>query len=275
LLDDNANDYALLKVLTGLDPDNLRTLRSEADVKQFVNDRKNANNLKALIPYRNFADVVSAFNSVRSPAMGTREDVLIVGHGSSTAVWTEPSHGGRVSNFQNLANWVEDVAPKDWQGKVTFLTCNSAWDDGEGGSNVVKKLLEAFAYRYNVTGQPGFAYGMGPDRPLQVLREEVDPLYHGDEYDAELAAFLKYIADQEPDAANLIGHPAHQVDAQEVWRLFVAKMKEIQNRLDQIVRGNPANDILEKARSLKNDHTFKQAIDDQFKLFDAFDLWQR
>lgn len=290
LLDVNENDYALHKVLTGLEPNKLETLRDTEDVKWFGEERKKDPSRRAMVPYKNMETVSKFINSRKSllsskykdeaPTVSPVEDIHVVGHGRDDRVWTSPQHGGEVTDFSNLGKWLRWVTPKDWTGTTRLLTCNSE-REGQPRAGTVTGLLEAaIGDNSSVTGQKGFAYGMGKGHPIRVLKQEFEGLYKGDQYDEDIAKYLTDMAYRTPEAETAIGHKPdvnqrlNQGEWKNVWNLFVNKMNRIQTDMQKEVTKTPGESTLVKARSLEQNDTFQGLVREQDKLFSAFKLWR-
>lgn len=291
LLDVSPDDYALQKVLTGLDPANLRLIEREDQVW----DLDTAAGEKALIPYAKLGEVSGIADEAKEQLgdeflMQNAEDVYLVGHGAvGGRVWTAPNHGGEIGDFSSIANTIKAMAGPAWAGTIRVLTCNSSVRSGHAHS-VVEKIGEEWGNGApNVTGQGGFAYGMGTHMPGQmaVLKGDFDSLYKGDQYDDATAAHLLEKAEEDDANATLINftpgdnnlYPTESDRKHGAWDSFVLKMNAIQASLNTIVT-DPANanavqglDILAKARVLQTHAAFQAKIQEQHALFAAFDLW--
>lgn len=292
LLDVNPQDYALQKVLTGLDPANLRLITS-AGLARGLNTGAGQ---RALIPFDNLDDVEGVAESIRDQKgdealLMNDEDVYIVGHGAvGGRVWTAPNHGGETGDFSSIVNAIREMAGPEWAGSIKVMTCNSEVRGNQNQKSVVEKISEEWGDDApGISGQGGFAYGMGTHRPgeMAVLKGDYDSLYKADQYDADTAAHLLSVAESDEEAANLINfdpgdrrlYPTPRARREGAWEAFKAKMKDIESDLDAIVKdvnnahGVRGLDTLSKATALQNNAGFQNLIVAQHALFAKFELW--
>jgi hypothetical protein len=291
LLDVNKDDYALHKVLTGLEPGSLELLQNKDDVDWFVEERKADPTRRALLPYRNLAEVARAIQrrnklliaspqraETESPAIAANEDVHVVGHGREDLVWTLPQHGGEITDFAELGKWLQWATPGDWTGTTRLLTCNSAREGT--GNPTVADLLKTSLGGKPVTGQRGFAYGMGRGQPVAVLKQEFEDLYKGDVFNEDVGKYLTETAYRVAAADQAIGYKPdvnqlrNKGEWRKVWDAFVGRMNAIQSALAEAVRKTPGENTLAKARALESDQAFQSKIAEQRALFTAFKLWR-
>ena len=294
LLDVNPDDYALQKVLTGLDPTHLRLVDSAGAARNLDTGAGE----RAMIPHDDLGDVEGVAEDLKEERdddqvlLRNNEDVYIVGHGAvGGRVWTAPNHGGETGDFSSIVSAIKAMAGGGWAGSIRVMTCNSEVQGAQGQSSVVEKLTEEWGDNApGISGQSGFAYGMGTHQPGQmaVLKNEYAELYKGDNYDADTAQHLLDRANASATARNLINfdptdrrlYPRAQDRLHGAWDAFVAKMKTIERALNAIVldrnntHGVRGTDTLTKAGTLSTNAAFQQLIADQHALFDAFELWE-
>jgi hypothetical protein len=273
LLDVTPDDYALQKVLVGLEPSNLTMLEKPNEVGV------GGSSPPFLIPYKAlFWGVATAAKRKNISLVEKDEDIHVVGHGGyGGRVWTAPNHGGEVTNFARLAGDIEKITPPDWAGTVKFRTCYSDVGDSEDPS-VVEKTKAALGHA-RVEGSAGFAYGMGTHLPgeSKVLKSEYDALYKGDTYDASVAEHLLRIAAVRPAARRKIALNLDVTSTpRAAWDAFVARMKQLENEMKTIVQSDIYAGLtsLERARALAQDDAFNAAVKAQYELFNAFSLWR-
>lgn len=289
LLDDNPNDYALQKVLTGLDPSNLHLVDKIGEAYKVDTD-----NEKALIPYDMLGDIASKIDNIKrvrdeTALVGSTETIYIVGHGAPNGmVWTAPDHGGEVRDFGAIVKAIKDIVPDDWSGEIKVLTCNSEKGTKHSPSVVEKLTKEWGKDAPTISGQGGYAYGMGPLAPgeMAVLNPEYNELYKAEGYDAATAKHLLARIRNDEKAAKLIGLASDSFKEMKdtesqglVWESFVEVMKGLEKTMKAIVEGKSNKygvqglNTQAKAAALETDDDFQDAIRRQKELFDAFELW--
>lgn|GEM_PF-5323750 len=293
--EDAADDYALQKVLSGFDLANM----------EHLDNPWNAQNQDGVLPRTEYMVLYSDLSTVKKHAEKAKEvkdyeelmvaddeDFYVVGHGGPGLLWTEPGHEGALTDFSKIVTAIRDMVPDAWSGTIKLLTCNSDVKARKKSKSVAKQIEEGWGQSPPpVEAMAGFAYGIGAEAvgsgdKMSVLKPEFDALYNADSEDSAVSAHLLKVAKKNPaKSIELINfNPKRKMTQSalktDVWMAFVAKMKQIENRMKAMVTDaddalgiRDETDPLAKASALVGEDEWNELAAQQRALFAHFELW--